>query len=131
MPHTVIQYASGMAFLVSMATFRGLGLAPLALFAWLVWRRPPKAARWLLLLPLAWIAALLLTGRVSIPYPSADQADLAFGAGYVALVVTGLIAPVAIWQIRGFSIPMAVWLALNLLFCLTTLAVTGLFLFST
>jgi hypothetical protein len=119
------------AWLAGLATFRGIGLVPLALFAWLVWRRPPKAARWLLLLPFAWVLALTMISRVRVPYPSADDANLAIGAAYLALVLTGLVAPVEIWRLRAFSIATAGWLALNLLFCLTTLGVTGLMLLTT
>jgi hypothetical protein len=125
------QAVSGMGFLVLLATWRGLLLIPLVVVGAVIARRGPAPARILLLLPLTWLAALTLLGGVSIPHPSGPAVGHAFAAGWIAILITGLIAPVFARQYSVVSRWTVAWLGLNFVAGVSSLAVIGLITFST
>jgi hypothetical protein len=119
------------AWLAGMATWGGLLLLPLGVVAWLMIRRDPKAARWLFLLPLGWIAPLALATGMNIPYPTAPQVDRPVMAAWLSVVLCFLVAPAFAWERKMTSWRVIAWCALNLLCSLSALAVIGLMSFTT
>ncbi|MCR5875627.1 hypothetical protein LRS10_16460 [Phenylobacterium sp. J426] len=121
------RFLSGFVVLLVMATWAGLLLPPMVGVGVLMVVRGRPAARWLLLLPIVWLAPLAAAMGIS----TAEQSAAATGLGYLALAVCGLIAPTFAWHTRTLSALTVSWLGLNVLVTFTALALIGLFPFTT
>jgi hypothetical protein len=118
---------SATAWLATIATWSGVLLVPLAMLGWLIVRRDRAVARWLLLLPVAWLFPLGFATWISTPYPTAPPII----AAWVAVVLCFLIAPVFAWERKVNSWRVIAWCVVNLLCSLSTLPVISFPVFTT